>query len=208
MLSEQLSLNDFLRSVLPLLEQHGFSAGTELSILRGGANNRVFRVADSNREAVLKHYFRNPGDPRDRFRTEKTFYDLLWNCGVRSIPPPLGWEEELRVGLFGFVQGRKLTPVEVTRERIQEAARFVVELNRRREQPSAKTVENASEACFSIKEHLAIVERRVARLQVVEVQSSLDAAAGEFVKEKLQPGFWQRLAPGHRRLRLLPEGNR
>src|SRR5438874_6597283 len=113
MLTPQPSVEDFRLSVLPFLRMHEFGQ-IELSVLRGGANNRVYRVTDGTREAVLKHYFKNPNDPRDRFRAEKAFYDLVWSCGVRSIPEPLGWDSELRVGLFGFVHGRKLTPAEVT----------------------------------------------------------------------------------------------
>jgi hypothetical protein len=162
------------------------SGQSELSLLRGGANNRVFRVSDGAREAVLKQYFQNPADPRDRFRAERAFYEFLWSCGVKCTPEPLGWDEALRVGLFSFEAGRKLEPREVDGARVEEAAQFVVELNRHRARASGNMLP-ASEACFTIREHLACVERRVARLRGITGGEEIDREAERFVHEELEP---------------------
>ena len=177
----------------PFLKQHGIEGDFTLAALPGGANNRVFRLTQAGREFALKSYFQNPGDPRDRFGAERAFYELLWRHGVRRTPEPLAWEAEQRAGLFEFVNGRKLDAGEVDRERVGEALAFVVELNQCRAVAGAAAVPVASEACFSVAEHLALIGQRVARLQQIEATTELDQEAAAFAREQLMPE-WRRLA--------------
>src|SRR5688572_31883203 len=105
MLNAATSVQELRSVVTPFLQRHGFGDDVELTILRGGANNRVYHVRDGKRQAVLKQYFQNPNDPRDRFRAEHAFYKFLWEQGVRRTPEPLGWDSELRLGLLGYIDG-------------------------------------------------------------------------------------------------------
>src|SRR5258706_5571987 len=183
------SLEDFRAAVLPFLRQHGFASDSELSLLRGGANNRVFRVKDANQSAVLKQYFRNPNDPRDRFQAERAFYDFISTNKIAGTPTPLGWESEIRAGLFSFVFGRKLTPGEVNSATVRAAAEFIVDLNRHRTGEPATRVMAAPEAGFTISQHLDCVERRVIRLQEMRPQEAIDFDAQTFVQHKLEPAW-------------------
>jgi hypothetical protein len=183
------SLEDFRAAILPFLRQHGFAADAELSLLRGGANNRVFRVQDANQSAVLKQYFRNPNDPRDRFQAERAFYDFISANKIAGTPTPLGWESEIRAGLFSFVFGRKLTPAEINAAAVRTAAEFIVALNRHRTSEPAKRVLVASEACFTISQHLDCVDRRVVRLREMRPQEAIDFEAQTFVQQKLEPAW-------------------
>jgi hypothetical protein len=185
----------FRQAVSPFLQEHGFAGQAELSVLRGGANNRVYRVKEDIRQAVLKQYFHNPNDPRDRFRAERAFYQFLWTEGVRRTPEPLGWESEQRLGLLSFLEGAKLPPEQVGLEAVQQAAEFIVELNRSRSVALGAEIAVASEACFSIAEHLECIHRRVARLDIVDRTTPVDDAAAAFVRELLQPA-WEQVRAG------------
>jgi hypothetical protein len=184
------SLDEFREVVLPFLRQHGFGPDVELSLLRGGANNRVFRVYDSRSNAVLKQYFRNPNDPRDRFQAERAFYDFISTNKIAGTPTSLAWASEIRAGLFSFVPGRKLRPDEVNLAAVRAAAEFIVALNRHRASEPAKHVMAASEACFTISQHLDCVDRRMNRLRDMRPQEEIDFEAARFVREKLDPA-WQ-----------------
>lgn len=140
----------------------GLGSVRQLTPLIGGANNRVFRLETENREAVLKVYFRDPADPRDRLGAEFAFSRFAWSVGVRCIPQPLACDVEAGLGLFEFVAGRIVT--EAAECLIEQAAEFVCELNANRWKPLASRLPVASEACFSIAEHLGTVARRVNRL--------------------------------------------
>ena len=160
-----------------------------LTPLPGGANNRVLLVESAGVRRVLKAYFHDPDDPRDRFRAEQSLYRLAWDHGLRGVPEPLGWDVGQRLGLFGHVEGRKLRPDEVTERRVGEAIEFVCGLNARREALAAVSLPVASEACFSLSEHLAVVERRIARLRNVAPASAVDAEAAGFVNHELGPAW-------------------
>lgn len=175
-------------SVKPFLQAHGF-LDASLEPLSGGGNNRVFRVGAGVREAVLKVYFQNPADKRDRFGAERAFYELLWRTGVRRTPEPLAWEESQRLGLISLVDGRKLQPAEVDQRFVEQALEFVLEANRARSDTATRDIPAASEACFSIAEHLAVVDRRVARLNTIATDSALDCEAAAFVQAELAPAW-------------------
>ncbi len=181
------SRGEFRKAVLPFLQKHGFGAESELSLLRGGANNRVYGVRDSRQKAVLKHYFKNPSDPRDRFRSEKAFYEFLWARGIRRTPEPLAWDSELRLGLLSFIEGRKLRAEEVNSGAVTQAIDFILELYQSRTGAAESPL--ASEACFSITEHLDCIHNRVARLQTVQNSTEIDAQAITFIREQLEPAW-------------------
>ena len=176
--------------VSPFITKHGVTSGYTLQPLPGGANNRVYRLRAEGGDRALKVYFQNPADPRDRFRAEHAFYRHLWQQGVRRTPEPLGWDTENRLGLFSFVDGRKLRAEEINEAAVRQALDFIVEANRDRS--SAQDVPVASEACFSLAEHLGVVERRVLRLQNITGETEVDQAAAVFVREELNP-TWEKI---------------
>ena len=145
-----------------------------------------------NFDRVLKVYFRDPADPRDRFRAEHAFYEFLGNQGIRHTPEPLGWDTRHHLGLFSFVEGRKLRADEVDKRAVRQALEFLVAVNRARSAADADSIPVASEACFSIAEHLATVERRRQRLQKIAPASEIDRAAADFVSNELNPA-WEKI---------------
>lgn len=173
--------------VSPFVTQHGVTSGYTLQPLPGGANNRVYRLRAEGGERALKVYFQNPADPRDRFRAEHAFYRHLWQHGVRRTPEPLGWDTQNRLGLFSFVDGRKLRVEEINESAVRQALDFIIEANRYR--ASVPDIPVASEACFSLEVHLAMVGGRVARLQNIAGEAEFDNAAADFVRNELNPAW-------------------
>jgi hypothetical protein len=146
--------------------------------LPGGANNRVFRVRFPEKSALLKAYFQHPGDKRDRLGAEFSFSKFAWDVGLRCLPEPLACDRQNHLGLYEFIEGEPVR--EATKDAVQQALTFFHDLNRYR--ASAKNLPAASEACFSVAEHLTTVERRVTALNGVE-----DVAAATFVRDELLP---------------------
>lgn len=176
--------------VRPILESMGIAGPVHFVPLPGGANNRVFRVTHPGGELVVKSYFQHPGDSRDRFGAERAFYELINAQGITSVPKMFGWVPEHRLGLFEYLPGRKLTSDEVNFSMVEQALAFLAQLNAARDHLAAAKMPVASEACFSVAEHLSTVERRVVRLQTIEPVSTVDHAALAFVNQELRPA-WQ-----------------
>ena len=158
--------------------------------IAGGGNNRVYLATSAGGQAIVKNYFRHAADTRDRFKSERAFYEFLWRRGIRRTPEPLAWDAENRLGLFSCVEGRKLLPGEVDAGAVDQALEFVLELNRDRS--GAGAVPTASEACFSLAEHLAVIDRRVDRLGQIEAGQEIDRKAVAFARGSLRPA-WDRI---------------
>jgi thiamine kinase-like enzyme len=172
-----------------LLRRAGIDCCNRPAITRlsGGGNNGVFRVDLPERAFILKQYFSHPEDPRDRFGTETAFVDYLWRNGIRVIPELLASSAEDKLALYRFIEGRRLTPSEVGKTHVDQAAQFCLDLFRLQALPGAQQLPTASEACFSIQDHLACLERRIAALSSIEPASRLHVEAYRFVKGELLP---------------------
>ncbi len=183
-------LPDTLQSIL---RERGVTGETPLISLKDGGNNQVCRLPGGTQDYVLKRYFQHPADSRDRFGTERAFYDLLWNGGVRQIPEPCAWDAGNRLGLFTFVAGRKLNPDEVTAETVDQALGFIRRINALRGDAPAQAIPPASEARFNLVDQLTVIDQRVAAVQLIEPLSETDVQALSFSRDELRPA-WEETA--------------
>ena len=172
-----------------LLAAAGLPPDISIERLPGGGNNRVYRVETAAGPVLLKEYFQHPADPRDRLAAEYAFTNFAWSHGIRALPQPLACDRAAGLGLYEFIAGRKLVPGEVTAAHVDEAAAFFAAINRHRVDPAAARLPIASEACFSIAEHLACVDRRVARLATIAPETDLHREAQKLVATRLMPAW-------------------
>lgn len=194
-----MSVPDWLTGAVgKLLQECGRDPDFGLCPLAGGANNRVFRVQHDRGDLLLKWYFADPADPRDRLRAEWDFMALAWHYGVRQLPQPLARDRARRLGLYAFVAGRLLAPHEVTRRHVQMAADFCRAVNRLRDTEEAARLDAASEACFTMDEHLRCVRGRVERLRRAVAGEQVPPEARRWVTEQLVPQ-WEELEKKTRR---------
>ncbi len=157
-----------------------------LEPLAGGKNNRVFKVTlDDGAALVLKSYFHDPRDPRDRLAAEWAFLSYAWARGVWDVPRPIARRSDRHVALFGCVPGRKLLPSEVSTEHLAAAADFIVAVNGAPR--STEELAPGSEACFSLAQHVATIERRLARLTALAPKAADREHVRRFVAERLMP---------------------
>ena len=168
-----------------LIAQAGKASATGLTRLAGGRNNQVFRLDTANGPLVLKRYFTDARDTRDRLGAEWSFISHAWSRGVRVVPEPLACDRAEQAGLYSFVEGRKLTATELAPAHVEAAIDFVLAVNA----PPRPALAPGSEACFSLAEHLATVERRVARLAALDEDVPHVTEARQFVAAQLQPAW-------------------
>ena len=201
---------------MALLASSGLSDGeAALRLCREGGNNRVVLVETGGRRLVAKHYYCSPGDQRDRQRAEWEFLSYAKRLGLSCVPHPISQDRWAGISLYEYVEGEKLAPNEVGRDHIAAAVEFVRALNGSDRHVLAATLPIASEACFSLAQHLAVVDRRIDRLSRVEAASRLDIEAAELIRDL--SARWQlvraRVEASARRLgcdlnRLLPREQR
>lgn len=206
-------------------EAHGYT----IEPIATGGNNRVFRVATSSERFVAKWYYHDARDRRDRLRAEFSFLEHVWCLGLRSVAQPLACDRDAHLALYEYIDGRHVTPEDLDEARVVEAARFFAALNQAHSRSRACALPVASEACFSVAEHLRMVDARLERFAGVPVESPIDREASRFVEalrrrwwdererivsrspnpEERLPNRWRCLSPsdfGFHNTRLRPDG--
>lgn len=170
----------------PLLEAARLDGAWELVPIPGAANNQVFRVETPKARALLKVYFQHPDDPRDRLGAEIAFSRFAWGQGVRCVPQPLACDRSHQLGLYEFIEGRPFSAsAEVTQDRVEAALDFFCQVNRARQAPQAAALPVASEAYFTLADHLDCVERRLASLHDLDDPSPVGQDAARFIRQEL-----------------------
>ena len=169
-----------------LTAQAGRALPLRLTRLPGGRNNQVYRLdPDEGEPLVIKRYFHDPRDSRDRLGAEWSFITHAWSRGLRSVPEPLACDPAEQAALYSFVPGHKLAAAELKPAHVDAAIDFVLAVNERPRPQLAP----GSEACFSLSEHIATVERRVSRLATLDMAAPHADDARRLVTEKLLPAW-------------------
>lgn len=161
----------------------------DLIPIRSGRNSQVFRVSQSSGDWLLKKYHQHPEDKRDRLGTEFRFLQFLWEKKFRQIPEPIMCDTVHQMGIFSFLKGSR--PKKVEPRHITQAVDFIYQINQFRECAGDSILPNASEACFSINEHLHSVERRLNKLTHLEGDTELVEQVQEFVEKFLIRKWFQ-----------------
>ncbi len=173
-------VDSLLEGLLRRLGHGGSGFGVEP--ISAGGNNRVFRVRAKSEIFLAKWYFHSERDPRNRLQSEFSFLEHVWRLGIRCVPKPLIADASARLGLYEFVDGRRLVPAEIDESTVLKAAEFFAEINTPPSRAGAADLPLASEACFTIGEHLALVDARLERFRDMEASSPVDRQAAAFLK--------------------------
>ena len=178
-----------------------------LEQISGGGNNRVFKlVLKDGTLRILKHYFRHPGDTRNRLDTEFGAFSFLWKNGVRSIPEPLGCDPNNGYALYEYLAHEASARDDIGTNDVEQAVRFTETLSELAQTEEANLLAPASEACFSLDELLAVIGKRLAILRSVDgAQNPAQKEFRDYLEKQLEPGHVH--AEKHAR-KLLKEGTR
>ena len=152
------------------------------SCARGG-NNRTYRITTNAGRFAAKHYFRHAGDARDRLATEFAFLAYVEKVAPEFAPKPFAMDADAGIALYEFVDGEPLQPGDVGAKEVAQAAAFFRAINTSGAKSHAARLPAASEACFSINDHLDLIDARLARLREIPPGSTEDEQAGNFIRE-------------------------
>lgn len=169
-------------SVKDLLFDAGLpSEDLEISPIDGGGNNKAYLVETKSEKYLAKVYYSHSDDLRDRLGNEFSFLTYAWNIGLSCIPKPILSNAEENIGLYEFLDGRKLTPSELSQKHVLKAAYFIRDLNQGEERD--KSLPSASESCFSIEQHLLMIDYRFKKLQSIKLDSEVNRQARAFIND-------------------------
>ncbi|MDA1049982.1 MAG: aminoglycoside phosphotransferase family protein [Planctomycetota bacterium] len=174
-----------------LLKSVGLGGDVSFERLSGGRNNRVYRVAARDATIVLKWYFRHADDQRDRLNAEYLFCEYAVDCGATCVAKPLGRDNASQLAAYSLVEGQRLACGQIETNHTEQAIAFLHLLNEHRAGDIAKRLPIASEACFSLQEHVDCVSARVARVQGIAPSAEHHGKAVELVDTTIAPALVQ-----------------
>jgi len=170
-----------------LLSKIDLHSKYHLMPLKGGRNNRAFKLKCNGHEFFLKAYFYSSTDPRDRLNHEFSFTTFAWSNGIHSVPKPLVKLPNHRLALYEFITGKIANYRPTSISDIRQATDFILSINNYRANDSAEKLPPASEACFSMNDHIRNTAIRVNRLSQIEVADDYDEIAKQLVDQRLLP---------------------
>lgn len=156
-----------------------------------GGNNRTYCVETKDGIFAVKKYFRGPEDKRDRLESEFSFLLYAKQTAPHFVPTPYAQDAENGLALYEFINGRSLKADELTENEIRQAVEFFCLLNQPELKEKALHLPLASEAGFSIQDHLTSIDARIRELQQAIVNKNENTDACAFMDELSQ--YWQSL---------------
>ena len=140
------------------LKESGLEKFTEITELKGGRNSKVYLIKINNESYIIKEYFKN--NKNCRLEVEYNFLIFLNDLGLSNVPVPINKDEEKLIGLYSFLKGKKIK--RPNSNHIENVAKFLKEINSTKF--NCKLVKDAKESCFSISNHLNIVNTRLEKI--------------------------------------------
>lgn len=176
-----------------LLHTAGFSSPSSISPCAVGGNNRLYRVETPEGIFAAKEYFRHRNDSRDRLGAEFAFLSYASEAAPGFTPKPYACSKESGMALYEFIEGKPFHPGDIGRKEVDMAIRFFRALNAPEFREKAD-LPLASEAVFSISDHLSLVSGRIGKLLGISADSEVDAAALAFCAQMKET--WEEITEG------------
>jgi len=161
-------LSDLLQEEIALVEK-----------LKGGLNSNVWKIKGKD-YYIAKFYF---NDNRGRLKNEFFSLQFLWSKGIRDIPRPIIYDQINNIGIYSFIEGKKLTAEEVSFSHIIAIINFLKKLKELSRENTPEYIKSASDACFSAEDIIKIIERRLNGLNSVKDNSAVYLELDLFLKE-------------------------
>ena len=140
-----------LIDIKSLLKSKGISID-DYSEIGFGKNSRSFRIFSKKQIFFFKIYSSDPKDKRDRLLNELNFLNFLKESKFNNTPIPIVWDFKERWILLTWINGEKL--FNPSNNECKTLVDFLINIQSNRESEFAKTIGNASEAQFSINDHI------------------------------------------------------
>lgn len=165
----------------------------QLEAIRSGRNNQGFRVVANGQLYFCKRYFQQDNVPRnERQDVELEFMLHVNNSVTGKTPKVVGFDQKAGVTVFEYILGESFKNP-ISPEDALDAVGFLAKLNEKSGE-GGTSLRNASDSCFSLREHVDHVERRLKQLENVANKEGVPPALRSFLEKELQPCFEQNRA--------------
>lgn len=179
-----------LPPIIDLLNKAGIRSSIKnISPSNPSGNNRIYRVETSKDIFVAKQYFVHESDKRDRLSAELSFLNYARNVAANFVPRLYAFNSETGWALYEHINGTHILPGNIGWQHLEQAIHFFCELNKSSPEKLSSNMPLASEAVFSIEEHLNLVDKRIQYLcKTLSNKEAENHSALKFLEEL--NNFW------------------
>tara|TARA_S200000501_G_C20866012_1_gene761963 strand:- start:518 stop:1558 length:1041 start_codon:yes stop_codon:yes gene_type:complete len=131
----------------------------KLRKISNGANSQIYKIWKDKKKFILKIYPNREFLSRDRIGSECDFLNLLNKCGYKNVPKPIKWNYEKKWMLMSFLDGEYIKNIEIVH--YKKLLKFIIELQKLKENKFSNNIKNASEASFKIIDHYEGIKKRL-----------------------------------------------
>ena len=176
----------------------------EVRSLRRGGNSQIARVETKEKTYLVKSYYQDPRDPRQRLATEYGAFSFLWGKGMRCIPQPLYGDATKGFAVYTFIEGAVLQGDQIREHHVLKAAEVLIRLwEMSREERDAR-IGPAADARLCLADYVRMVEKRLSKIERGCVGQSWGVDIKVFLRRKFKPlkeqvitRFYQRASQEH-----------
>ena len=130
-----------------------------------GGNNRLFKVETNTGVYAVKQYFRHEQDQRNRLASEYAFLAYAGKAAAEYVPQAYACDQPSGLALYEYLDGSPISHDELDWNYLEQAVAFFCKLNQPTARQQLTQLPKASEACFSIAEHLGLIDARLNRIR-------------------------------------------
>jgi thiamine kinase-like enzyme len=129
------------------------------SKITNGVNSQIYKIWEGKNKFILKIYPKNDFLERDRIKSEYNFLTLLNKSGYSNVPKPVNWNFDNKWMLMSFLNGKHIRNIEDIH--YKKLFKFIIELQKLKENKLARIIKDASEAYFKIIDHYVGIKKRL-----------------------------------------------
>lgn len=145
-----------------------------------GGNNQTFRVQTIAGVFVAKKYFSHHDDKRDRLASEFSFLSFVQDITKEMVPRAIAKLPVYNIALYEFIEGLPLAAGEISQKEVNTAVDFFCKINQPQFRQAAKNIPKASEACFSIEDHISLIKNRINQLLKINTHTTYSNTIHEY----------------------------
>tara|TARA_Y100001934_G_scaffold242380_1_gene298108 strand:+ start:253 stop:1905 length:1653 start_codon:yes stop_codon:yes gene_type:complete len=156
-----LPYNQHLKCFQNLLREVGKCEPTDFKQLKRGGNNCVYKITIGDKAILGKVYHRDTHDSRDRFGQEVAFLKYLKSIAVKESPALISQDRTAGVVCIDWIEGADFdSPLASSESYWKQCFSFLKKIQVGKNSIEAKSLPEGSEAAFSLRAHLALLQNR------------------------------------------------
>ena len=158
----------------------------KIETIKSGRNNLVNKIYYKKKIYIYKKYSKHKGNgiKYSRYNNETFFINFLRKKKINNLPLLVATNSKTQENIFNYINGNKIN--KITKKDILQCVSFIKKINKGINKKKYLNIKKATEACFSIEDHIQTADSRISMLSKFQKNSRFYKKAKFFVNNTLR----------------------